>query len=364
MIPLLGGTTANLTVDPAVAAAVEGKVRAIKVVVDAKAEKLVCARTLPEGPNLEEDFLQVGKEVVEDALPCLVLIRLESDSDWALVGWTPDDAPVKQRMLCASSKKTLREHFSKLNIKEYNATEKEEVTLAQFKEATGPTTQEQRHAAMTQAEIDRESVNREVAKEQMAGPMRLAGMGTVSVKVQDSFADALKAILDEEGKAVLGRFTGDKSEELGGDILEGVSTPSQFKGKFPEREPCYAVVRATPVGDNKRLLLLSWLPEDAPIKMKMRCSTFKASVLAAIKERAGPEVSVIQSEVNDNGDLLDSLASPAAVAEQPLKQEAAAAPSGVKKPPPGAVAMPGMMAMPPGGLAGGLAALKKVPPKT
>lgn len=277
--------------------------------------------------------------------------------------WTPDDAPTKHRLLCASSKKMLREQFPNLKIKEYNVSEVAEVTLQQFREATAGSTKESRHAAMTQIEIDRELAEAQVTREQMAGPMRLAGMGTVAIKIQDSFSAALKTILEEEGKAVLARLVGDKNESLGGEVLEGTALPSQLKGKIPAWEPCYAVLRATPVpaedgsGDlAKRLLLISWLPPSATVVMKMRCSTFKASIVAAIKDRAGAGVAVLQSEVNGDADLVDELASPAApVAEEPAHQDALAAPpGGGRKPPPGAVAMPGMV-MP----IGGLAALKK-----
>jgi hypothetical protein len=355
MIPLLGGTSANLTVDPEIKAAVkdavEAKRRAVKVTVDAKGEKLAAGQLVPEGESLEEDFQKVA-ELLEDTVPCLVLIRL-AETEWAMLGWTPDNAPVKLRMLCASSRKTLHGEFSGLKLKEYNATEKSEVTLAEFRKATAASTKEQRHAAMTQEEIDREEVQEQVAKEQRSAPKQLAGLVALQIKVHDSFEEAVKLCLAEEKKAVVGKLVGPKGEELSGEVLDDVEAPSLLKGRIPSAEPCYIVMRAT----EGRLLLLSWLPEDSPAKLKMRCSTFKSSVLDVIKGLAGPDVRVIATQASEEADLVDSLvAPPAAAAPGEAAEEASeGGGSGSKfKPPPGAMALPGMGGPgkpPPGGFA-------------
>lgn len=90
MIPGMGGTTANLRFDPAIIAATNAsnissdsdgpRVRAVKVVVDIKAELLACAATLAEGSSLEDDFLEVGRQHLEAARPCLVLIHTGGES--------------------------------------------------------------------------------------------------------------------------------------------------------------------------------------------------------------------------------------------------------------------------------------------
>merc|ERR1719310_2643152 len=150
-----------------------------------------------------------------------------------MIGWAPDDGPVKMRMLTASSKKTVQKELSPLSFKEYNCTERDEATLPQFLEATRKLTGDDRRAAMTLAEQDAEDVRIEVEKERANAPKKLAGLVALQVKVQDSFNDALKKFLEEEGKAVVARLSGEKNEDLSGEVMDDVSAPSKLKGNRP-----------------------------------------------------------------------------------------------------------------------------------
>jgi len=356
----LGGTDANLAVDDTIKKAVlEDKLRAVKVVVDSGGERLVADKSLPESESLEEDFKTIAS-VLEDSVPCLVLVRLKGgdgegsapgaeESDYAMIAWTPSLAPVKLRMLCASSRKTLQAEFKDLRFKEYNASEPDEVTLSEYMETTRELTQSDRHAAMTREELDAEAVKMLSAKEQGTQPKMLAGLAALQVQVQASFEDAFGRLLAEEGKVVLARLSGSSGEELSGEVMEETaSLPSQLRGRLPEEEPCYVLIRP----NEASCLMISWLPEFSAVKKKMKCSTFKASVVDTIRQRLGDR-KLLQAEVSCNDDLEDNLADPPA--EQPEGDAAAAqaepAPTG-PKPPPGAFALPGMgMKPPPGAVA-------------
>jgi len=119
------GGNANLKIDDALKAAVAGaaenKVRAVKVNIEAKAETLALGLTVPEGPTIKDDWNGISS-IVEDGVPCVVLVRLKKaegdaeapdapDNAWVMIGWTPGDSPVKLRMLSASSRKGLKEAF-------------------------------------------------------------------------------------------------------------------------------------------------------------------------------------------------------------------------------------------------------------
>merc|ERR1740121_3174219 len=207
-------------------------------------------------------------------------------------------------------------------------------------------TESDRHAAMTQGEIDQEEALKQSRKEQAAAPKKLAGMVALQIQARDSFQTAVRQLVAEEGGAVLGRLAGAKGEELDGEVLDGVSRPSQLKGRLPAEEPCYVLLRLAT--EAKGLLLLSWLPDGAAVKAKMKCSTFKASVLSLARDLAEVD-RVAQKEINDEDDLVDELASP------PAPQSAATEA--------GAPAMPGMGGPPGGfklpGMGGGMPALKK-----
>lgn len=359
MIPL-GGTHAHLKVDEAVTAAVQGsegvRPRAVKVTVDPKGEQLSASATFQEGASLAADFATVA-EALDDAVPCMVLVRLQDaagsvpgagEEDWGLLAWTPSESPVKLRMLCASSRKTLRDHFGKLKFKEYNITERSEATLAQFLEQTHTLTEGERREAMTREELDQQEVREQVAKEQRAAPKMLAGLVALQIKAQSSFEEAMAQLSAEGGKAVIARLAGPKSEELAGELLESVGSPAQLKGRLPTDEPCYVIMRLS----EEKTLLFTWLPEGAPARLRMKCSTFKASVVQLAKDFCKVSA-VATAEVCDEDDLTEDLGAAAAPAAEEASAPAAGPKPGGFKPPVGGFALPGMGGgrPPPGGVA-------------
>lgn len=351
------GTSANLKVveelTEAVEKAADNKHRAVKVVVDMKTESLKCDGTLPEGASMAEDFGAIAS-LLDDAIPCLILLRLQGvegdtsgpagqEGDWAMLAWTPEDAPVKLKMGCASSRRTVREAFNTLRFKEYQTTERGEMTLDQFMEATKALTRDDRRDVMTQQERDQADVREKFQEEQKRAPKLLAGLVALQIKALDSWSDAIRQLLTDDGKAVVGRLAGDKLEDLDGQVLDGVpatGSPTALRGgKLPAEEPAYVLFRPK----EGRVLLISWLPDNAKAKMKMKFSTFKASVVDLIKS-AAPEHTVATVEVSEEDELTDSLKSvePAAAKVAAMAAAASAPKAGGFRPPPGAVAMPGM----------------------
>ncbi|CAE8636499.1 unnamed protein product [Polarella glacialis] len=365
----LGGTNAHLAIDEVLKAALLGaegdaRPRAVKVAVDVEGERLVCAGRIPRGDSLADTFVAVAGQL-EESVPCLVLVHLAGDvpdtgdADWAMVAWTPGSSPVKLRMLCASSRKTLRSEFSSLRFKEHTATELDEVSLEQFLESTRPRTDGDRHAAMTQEELDADEVRKQVAIEQAAAPKMLAGLAALQVKVQPSFDESLGRLLAApSGLVVVAQLCGASGEEVAAEVLEDVASPAGLRGKLPAAAPCYVMLcppgpdaSGPREGDEPeslqvtRLLLVSWLPDGAGVKARMKSSTFKASVVDRVRQLAGTATLVL-AEATCEDDLDDSLlesASPPAAAVSSKAPVASSLPgAGGPRPPAGAVALPGM----------------------
>lgn len=314
-------------------------------------ETLVVATTFKAG-NFEEDFATLAASV-ESAEPCLLLVRLAgcegvAEGEWAMIAWNPDDAPVRKKMLSASSHKTVQSKLEGISFKEYHATERDEMTLAAFLEHTRKLTGEDRRAAMTRAEQDLEDVSKACEAEKAAAPKMLAGLVAVQIKAQDSFTEGVPVVLAEDGKALLCKLAGPKNEELSGEVLDEVSAPTALKGRLPDEEPCYVLMRMAAAAEDapKRLLLISWLPDNSAVKLKMKCSTFKASVMQQVRGLAPDVAGLAQAEVTCEDDLTDDLGVAAAPAEAAAEEESAPARRG---PPPGAFALPGMGGRPPPG---------------
>lgn len=58
----------------------------------------------------------------EPSTPCYVLFRFDTKTptghEWLLLSWTPDSATIRQKMLYASTKATLKNEFGTSHIKE------------------------------------------------------------------------------------------------------------------------------------------------------------------------------------------------------------------------------------------------------
>ncbi|VVC96415.1 unnamed protein product [Leptidea sinapis] len=86
----------------------------------------------------EQDYDKYVPYLIENDLPCYILYRFDSTNsigyEWLLLSWSPDSAPVRHKMLYASTKATLKQEFGSSHIKdEMHATTKEEVSLKGYK---------------------------------------------------------------------------------------------------------------------------------------------------------------------------------------------------------------------------------------
>ena len=74
------------------------------------------------------------KPLIEENQPAYILYRLDSKSDsaydWLFISWSPDTAPIRQKMLYASTKATLKQEFGSASIKEeLHGTVPEDISL-------------------------------------------------------------------------------------------------------------------------------------------------------------------------------------------------------------------------------------------
>jgi len=300
---LIGGpTNTKLKVSDEVKAALasEPLPGAVRIDVDLKAEKLTLAGNEPCKSSQDEMFQVVVDSLLQDAQPCLVIIPL-SRTEAALVAWTPGGSPPKLRMLCASSRKTVKEAFPSWTFKEYSTSDRAEVTYRAFVEATRELTEAERRDAMTQEELAEEDVKKRVASEQACAPKLMAGMAVLKVDATPAFKEALLASA-AGGQACIGRLSGDKTPKLAGSVIADITGPSSLKGKLPADEACYIILRSPEAG----MIMISWLPDGIPAKERMKTSSFKSAVLQLIKRVA--EIDELPTaEITEESELADSL---------------------------------------------------------
>ncbi|KAK6640066.1 hypothetical protein RUM43_008343 [Polyplax serrata] len=113
----------------------DGKTRTFKVsIVD---EQLILDDHKKVNKTWDIDFENMVPTLIVDGQPCYIFYRLDAKNtsgyNWLLISWVPETAPVRQKMLYASTKATLKQEFGTSDIKdELQATSLDEISLKAY----------------------------------------------------------------------------------------------------------------------------------------------------------------------------------------------------------------------------------------
>lgn len=98
----------------------DGKWRVLKIVIEE--EKLQLAESAEPQGNFEEDYKRLVVPMLEDKMPCYILVRYDSKNsmgfEWLFIFWSPDFSHVRDKMLYAATRSTLKSEFGGGQIKE------------------------------------------------------------------------------------------------------------------------------------------------------------------------------------------------------------------------------------------------------
>lgn len=87
-------------------------------------EQLTLSKAIEEKQSSEWDkcYDNIVLSLIEKNQPCYILYRLDSKNElgyeWLFISWSPDTAPIREKMLYASTKSTLKQEFGTAQIKE------------------------------------------------------------------------------------------------------------------------------------------------------------------------------------------------------------------------------------------------------
>nr|XP_029132135.1 twinfilin-2 isoform X2 [Labrus bergylta] len=109
-----------------------GGVRLIKVRI--QDEQLVLGAYREPERSWDEDYDHFLLPLLDDLEPCYILYRLDSQNaqgyEWIFISWSPDQSPVKQKMLYAATRATVKKEFGGGHVKyEMFGTAEEDICL-------------------------------------------------------------------------------------------------------------------------------------------------------------------------------------------------------------------------------------------
>uniref|UniRef100_A0A7N6A373 ADF-H domain-containing protein n=1 Tax=Anabas testudineus TaxID=64144 RepID=A0A7N6A373_ANATE len=109
-----------------------GAVRLIKVRI--QDEQLVLGAYREPEKSWDQDYDRFLLPLLDDQEPCYILYRLDSQNaqgyEWIFISWSPDQSPVKQKMLYAATRATVKKEFGGGHVKyEMFGTTEEDICL-------------------------------------------------------------------------------------------------------------------------------------------------------------------------------------------------------------------------------------------
>jgi len=235
--------------------------------------------------NSLEAALDAARGVLEDRTPCYVLARVDNDK-WILVMYVPDTAQVKDKMLYASSRSSLKEglggaHF----VNDFFISKKEECTLATYQ-----------GSLRSDAVLDKsvltldEVIKREAQEDSMlamsVGKVKVTAIADMPVGVSPSAEAAIRGFA--EGKVVCASFYLDPTETLQGKVEPSASIDHLANVlKQQGKDPLYLLFSFSHEFENKQSspsVFALYCNDAAPPRNKMIYSSCKSYVLKIFAE--------------------------------------------------------------------------------
>lgn len=241
----------------------------------------------------EEDYDGSVVPLLEDAQPCYMLYRLDVKHEdtgyqWLLISWSPDNSPVREKMLYASTKATLKLEFGASQIsEEIFGSVTEDVSLSGYhkhKRLRGVP------APLTFAEEELQAIR----KNEIAGLD--VGVDTKHQTIQGlSFpiaAEAIAALFDmRDGKLSYVQLSIDLKEELINLASTTDTSIAQLPRRIPNDSARYHLFRFphTHEGDylDSIVFIYSMPGYNCSIKERMLYSSCKSPLLEVIEIKIG-----------------------------------------------------------------------------
>jgi twinfilin-like protein len=244
----------------------------IKIQIEAEAFKQTATgrHTGTKAGNLVE----IAK-VLEPRKPCYVATKTEEKDRWMLVFYVPDDSPVRDRMVYASSMSPLKLGLGAAKFgPDFTIRDKKECSPEAYEESKKKMNEED---LLTMEE--RMGMRSESYVSMSTDTVKMSGMSDLPMKTSDDAAAAIQAL-------VAGSVTGvvlamDATSEVMGVVKSGALDIASIVREFPPKEPRYAVFRfphshPETKEDGSAVVFVYYCPDVAGPRLKMFYSSCKS----------------------------------------------------------------------------------------
>ncbi|XP_022666744.1 twinfilin-2-A-like isoform X2 [Varroa destructor] len=232
-------------------------------------------------PSRSTRFSRYVPQLTEERQPCFLFFRLDKHGEWLMISFSPDDAPVRLKMLYASTKATLKKAFAVDS--EFVATSKEDATLAGYEahlraeNAPPPMTNTERELAEVRLNESFASVGIDAKQQTLKG---------LELPISDEAIDGFFSL--KEGKInylQVGIDIGNEHVVVHDRGMLG--SADELTSRVPQGEPRYHLFSFKHIHDNQRVVstfFIYTIPAgNYPVKVKMLYSSCKAPLIKDIE---------------------------------------------------------------------------------
>lgn len=300
------GIQANEELLNVFAASKDGSLRVIKISIES--EELIFAESASPLDDWIQDYDSSVLSRLEELQPCYILYRLDSENnqgyEWLLITYSPDNAPVREKMLFAATRATLKSTFGGGHIKdELFATSKSDASyqgyLAHLEHEAAP-------PPLTNAEEELQLVKQSESRSDIGIHTRHSNLPGVNFPISEEALQKLVELRDKKITLVqLSVETEDEQIELS---YAGDCSVEELPTKMPEDHPRYSffLFKHTHEGDylESVVFIYSMPGYKCSVKERMLYSTCKAPLLAGLEEQFQLEISK-KIEIEDTKELTE-----------------------------------------------------------
>uniref|UniRef100_A0A3P8XII6 Twinfilin actin-binding protein 2a n=1 Tax=Esox lucius TaxID=8010 RepID=A0A3P8XII6_ESOLU len=171
-----------------------GAVRLIQVQI--QNEQLVLGAFREVKQSWDQDYDHFLLPLLDDHEPCYVLYRLDSQNaqgyEWIFISWSPDQSPVRQKMLYAATRATVKKEFGGGHVKdEMFGTVEEDICLEGYRRhvssSSGP-------APLTAAEQELQRIKINEVKMEISVESKQQNLQGLAFPLQETAKRALKQL--------------------------------------------------------------------------------------------------------------------------------------------------------------------------
>lgn len=239
----------------------------------------------------DSNYDSLVRPYLEDNHGCFIFYRMDSKgqsgSDWILLCYCPDFAPVREKMLYASTRATMKREFGDYRItQDVHGTLKEEVLLEGYRKHM---IMENAEAPLTMAEVEIKEIKEKETQADIGASTRRQTVAGLAFPVDQTALDKLKEL--HSGSINHVQLSVDTSNEMIMLAMADSREPSQLAETYPNDHPRYTIYAYDHKfeGLKQRSIIFIYMCPgyQCPVKERMLYSSCKSNVVEVCEKAVG-----------------------------------------------------------------------------